>query len=161
MNYDLLELYCGNGNHTVAMAQYFRAVMAVEINPTLCAAAVDNLHSNDVANAVVQISPSGDFCNRVLRRRKWLHKPTGLDFEFGTVLVDPPRAGLDALTRSLVSKYQDILYISCNPFVSLRRDLNELISSGFVLLRMAFIDHFPYTPHTECAVHLTRRVVAE
>lgn len=46
-------------------------------------------------------------------------------FEFCTVLVDPPRCGLDALTLSLVANYEHILYISCCPD-SLMRDLTEV-----------------------------------
>ena len=36
---DLLELYCGCGSHTVALAPFFRHVLAVEINRHLVAAA--------------------------------------------------------------------------------------------------------------------------
>lgn len=43
-------------------------------------------------------------------------------FRFGSVLVDPPRCGLDKLTLSLVAGYAHILYISCSP-ESLMRDL--------------------------------------
>mmetsp|Transcript_78428 Transcript_78428/g.153448 ORF Transcript_78428/g.153448 Transcript_78428/m.153448 type:complete len:507 (+) Transcript_78428:122-1642(+) len=155
---DLLELYCGNGNHTVALAPLFRAALAVEINPTLCVAAEENLAANGVTNASIQLSPSHDFCTRVLRKRSWTHKPTGREFEFGAVLVDPPRAGLDDHTRALVAKYTHVLYISCNPFVSLRRDLDALLAPphNFSIERLALIDHFPYTPHTECAVYLHR-----
>ncbi len=35
----LLELYSGNGNHTVALAGMFTAVYSVEIDGALCAAA--------------------------------------------------------------------------------------------------------------------------
>jgi hypothetical protein len=40
---ELLELYCGNGNHTVAMAGAFDRVLGVEINPKLVEAANVNL----------------------------------------------------------------------------------------------------------------------
>ena len=39
----LLELYCGNGNHTVALARHFGRLLAVEIDPRLCEAAEHNL----------------------------------------------------------------------------------------------------------------------
>lgn len=47
-------------------------------------------------------------------------------FKFGTVLVDPPRCGLDTLTLSLVANYAHILYISCCPD-SLMRDLAQVL----------------------------------
>lgn len=40
-------------------------------------------------------------------------------------VVDPPRAGLDATTRTLVTRYSHLLYISCNPD-ALERDMEEL-----------------------------------
>ena len=39
------------------------------------------------------------------------------EYAFGAVLVDPPRAGLDATTLDLVAGYDHIVYISCNPTV--------------------------------------------
>ena len=42
-----------------------------------------------------------------------------------TVLVDPPRAGLDAATCNLVSGFERVIYISCNPHMKRGRDSNE------------------------------------
>ena len=64
----LLELYCGCGNHTVALAGTFDTVVAVEINPDLTAAAQHNLRLNGVRNARVVCAPSGDFCEQVMMR---------------------------------------------------------------------------------------------
>jgi tRNA/tmRNA/rRNA uracil-C5-methylase (TrmA/RlmC/RlmD family) len=47
-------------------------------------------------------------------------------YRFKIVLVDPPRAGLDKITLSLVSKFDYIIYISCNPN-ALYRDLSQVI----------------------------------
>jgi tRNA/tmRNA/rRNA uracil-C5-methylase (TrmA/RlmC/RlmD family) len=47
------------------------------------------------------------------------------EFNFGAVLVDPPRCGLDSLTLSLVASYDHVIYISCCPD-SLMRDLTEV-----------------------------------
>jgi tRNA (uracil-5-)-methyltransferase len=40
---NLLEMYCGNGNHTVAISQYFRHAVLVELNPVLCECAAANM----------------------------------------------------------------------------------------------------------------------
>ena len=138
------------------MAPLFRAALAVEINPALCAAAEENLAANKVTNAWVQRSPSASFCTRVLRHQQWTHEASGTAFDFGAVLVDPPRSGLDEVTLGLVSRFDFVLYISCNPFVSLRRDADGLRANGFTLAKLALIDHFPYTPHTECAAFFVR-----
>ena len=156
---DLLELYCGNGNHTVALAPLFRRALAVEIDPSLVEAAEGNLARNGVTNAAVLRSPSAAFCGAVLRKGAWTDRASGHAFAFGAVLVDPPRAGLDDATRRLVANsrhFRHVLYVSCNPFVSLRRDLSAFQAAGLELRRFALIDHFPYTPHAECAVYLVR-----
>jgi len=51
----------------------------------------------------------------------------GLDLR--TVLVDPPRAGLDDLTRAVIldPRFRRVVYVSCNP-VTLKRDLALLTS---------------------------------
>lgn len=57
----LLELYCGCGNHTVALSAHYTAVVAVEIDPALVAAAEHNLRANGVDNARVVCAPSADY----------------------------------------------------------------------------------------------------
>jgi len=60
------------------------------------------------------------------------------------------------ITAPLARRYDFVLYISCNPYVSLRRDADGLAAHGLRLARLALIDHFPYTPHTECAACFVR-----
>ena len=71
------------------------------------------------------------------------------------VLVDPPRAGLDAATCNLVSGFERVIYISCNPH-TLARDLRQLHDTQ-AIERRALFDHFQYTPHMDCGVVLQRR----
>jgi hypothetical protein len=47
----------------------------------------------------------------------------GLDLQtlgFTTLLVDPPRAGLDSQTVQLMRDFERVVYVSCNPGVSAR-----------------------------------------
>jgi tRNA (uracil-5-)-methyltransferase len=71
------------------------------------------------------------------------------------VLVDPPRAGLDENTCKLISQFEKIVYISCNP-ETLARDVKMLLSTHTVQ-RVAAFDQFPYTHHLESGVFLVRR----
>lgn len=59
--FDLLELFCGGGNHTVALSRKFRRVVGVEIDRRLVAAAKENLALNGVKNASVIQIPSERF----------------------------------------------------------------------------------------------------
>jgi len=161
-SHDLLELYCGAGSHTVALAPLFRHVLAVEINRHLVSAAQLNMAENHLENVTVVRAPSEEFCKRVLRRRTYQLRAkdgsTSLQLHFGCTIVDPPRAGLDAITREAISGYDHVLYVSCNP-EALKRDLEDLLSTH-ELRRLVLLDHFPFSTHAEVAVYLRRRDAA-
>lgn len=112
---DLLEMYCGNGNHTVCLSKFFHRVLAVEINPDLVSTARHNLSVNGCENATVLQVPSERFSRDILRTRRYMDAEEGdIDvggYDFGAVLVDPPRGGLDKATLKLLRTFEDILYI--------------------------------------------------
>lgn len=154
---DLLELYCGNGNFSIALAENFRRVVATEISKTSVNAALDNKSMNGLENvdfARVSAEEFTDHMNGVKLRKRL----KGMDLEeadFQTVLVDPPRAGLDEGSCQLISQYANIVYISCNP-ETLKINLEQL-SKTHDIQRFALFDQFPYTHHIECGVYLTRK----
>ena len=74
--------------------------------------------------------------------------------QFNTVLVDPPRAGLDPATTQMISQFDNIIYISCNPH-TLVANL-EALSATHKVSRAALFDQFPFTEHMESGVLLTR-----
>lgn len=196
----LLELYCGGGNHTAALAPLFRRVAAVELSAPLCDAARANLRRNGAANAEVIRAPSEKAARAMLRRKKSkqttrragengesvrVRAPRRRDYSgasdasdrrlaeldldaFDVVLVDPPRAGLDPDTLALVSRFDAIMYVSCDP-TALYRDATTAgrgrggaggggfgdggeggLAATHDLARFAVFDHFPYTEHVEC-----------
>ncbi|BBG29359.1 tRNA (uridine(54)-C5)-methyltransferase TrmA [Zymobacter palmae] len=154
---DLVELYCGNGNFTVALAENFRRVLGTEISRTSVASAQVNIEANALDNVVVARMSSEDFSQalsgeRVGRRAQALALDT---YDFSTVLVDPPRAGLDEGSCAEIAKYERIVYISCNPD-TLETNLEQLTKTHRVT-RLALFDQFPYTHHCECGVLLERR----
>lgn len=156
---DLLELYCGNGNFTLPLATCFDAVLATEVAKSSIRAALHNRAINDVANlAIARLSAeevaSALAGEREFKRLKALETPLE-DYRFSTVFVDPPRAGLDEATRALVSQFERVLYISCNPG-TLHRDLTAIAGSHRIAA-FALFDQFPYTEHMECGALLERR----
>ena len=155
--YDLLELYCGNGNFSLPLAQNFRRVLATEISKTSVASARYNCTLNGIDNVTIVRMSAEDF-SAVLQGEKdsVRAKEAGVaEFECRTILVDPPRAGLDNDTLALVQQYPTIIYISCNP-LSLATNLQHLISTHQVMA-VALFDQFPYTHHMEAGVILKRR----
>jgi tRNA (uracil-5-)-methyltransferase len=71
------------------------------------------------------------------------------------VFVDPPRAGMDEMSCRFVSRFENIIYISCNP-LTLHRDL-EILTKTHDVVAMALFDQFPYTHHVEMGVKLQKK----
>lgn len=154
---DLLELYCGNGNFTVALAPLFARVLATEVSTSSVKAAQYNMAANQLANVAVVRLASEDI-SAALAGSKVLKELQGIelsDYRFSTLFVDPPRAGLDAQTLELASRFDNILYISCNP-QSLQDNVAALQATHEIAAAAVF-DQFPYTHHLESGLLLKRR----
>lgn len=159
VNKDLVELYCGNGNFTMALAENFRRVLATEISRTSVASANVNLEANRVTNAFIARMSAEEF-SLALKGEKAGRRVAemALDgYDFSTVLVDPPRAGLDEQSCEQISEYDQIVYISCNP-ATLAENLT-ILTKTHRIERFALFDQFPFTDHCECGVLLTRHEV--
>jgi tRNA (uracil-5-)-methyltransferase len=155
---DLLELYCGNGNFTLPLSRHFHEVIATEVSKASIKAAKENIADNDVTNIEI-IRLSAEEVTQALngerdfRRLEALPKPLSA-YHLCTLLVDPPRAGLDSQTVRMAGRFPAIIYISCNPH-TLARDL-QLLSGTHRIRQFALFDQFPYTDHMECGVLLER-----
>ncbi|MFK2914742.1 tRNA (uridine(54)-C5)-methyltransferase TrmA [Pseudomonas sp. 3HC3] len=154
---DLLELYCGNGNFTLPLATRVRQVLATEISKTSVNAALSNLDENAVDN-VRLVRLSAEELTQALNEVRPFRRLEGIDlksYQFGTVFVDPPRAGMDPDTCELTRRFERILYISCNP-ETLAANIAQLQDTHRIE-RCALFDQFPYTHHMESGVLLVRR----
>jgi tRNA (uracil-5-)-methyltransferase len=154
---DLLELYCGSGNFTLPLAQHFRQVLATEVVKAAVQAAHHNLAVNQIDNVhVVRLSASELL--QALRRERTFRRLAAIhlgDFLCQTVLVDPPRSGLEAATLHWIHEVDQILYFSCNP--NTLADNLSVLSQTHAIIQCALFDQFPYTNHSECGVLLKRR----
>lgn len=74
-----------------------------------------------------------------------------------TVIVDPPRRGLDAdVARAIAASGCDqLLYVSCDPD-SLARDARLLAAGGLAPVRLTPYDLFPFTEHVETLAEFAR-----
>lgn len=154
---DLLELYCGNGNFTIALAPAFQRVLATELSKASVEAARFNLTANSIDNAVLGRVSSEEFCAAMAGVRSFqrLKHVDLASYRFSTLFVDPPRCGLDERTLELARSFEHILYISCNP-ETLRHNVAALASSHRIVAAAIF-DQFPYTHHLESGLLLSRR----
>ena len=154
---DLIELYCGNGNFSIALAENFDRVLGTEISKTSVRSAQINIKANNIDNINIVRMSSEEFSQAMNGERKF-RRLEGFDlttYNYDTVLVDPPRAGLDKESVELVSRFNKIVYISCNPH-TLKDNLHEL-SKTHVIDKFALFDQFPYTNHIETGIVLIRK----
>ncbi|MBE3671352.1 tRNA (uridine(54)-C5)-methyltransferase TrmA [Vibrio navarrensis] len=155
---DLLELYCGNGNFSLALAQNFERVLATELAKPSVESAQYNIAANKIENVQIIRMSAEEFTEAMEGKREFRRlKDHGIDlksYNCNTIFVDPPRAGMDVDTCKMVQGYERILYISCNPETLLEN--LEILSETHTITRFALFDQFPYTHHMEAGVMLER-----
>ena len=120
-------------------------------------AALNNLRDNAVDN-VTLVRLSAEELTEALNDVRPFRRLQGVDlkgYEFGSVFVDPPRAGMDPDTCELTRRFDNILYISCNP-LTLAENIAQLHDTHRIE-RCAVFDQFPWTHHMESGVLLVRR----
>jgi len=156
---DLLELYCGNGNFSLALAKNFDRVLATELAKPSVKAAQYNIKANAIDNVqIVRLSAEevAQAMDGVREFRRLKNAGVNLStYDFRTVFVDPPRAGIDEKSCIMLQRFERIVYISCNPD-TLRANL-EVLHETHAVSRFALFDQFPYTDHIEAGVVLDRR----
>lgn len=141
----VIELYAGVGALTVFLAAHSGEVLAIERHPPSVAAARRNLRRNFTRNVRFHGGDAADF------------RPDAVSECADLVVVDPPRAGLDAGARAAVAAWNPpwVLYISCDP-MTLARDVEMLGRHGYRLNCVWPFDLFPQTFHVECLALLEK-----
>jgi len=155
---DLLELYCGNGNFTLPLSKHYRSVLATELAKSSVYAAQWNIEHNQIDNIKIARLSAEEFTQAYRAEREFRRlQEAGIDiqaYDFDTIFVDPPRAGIDEQTLALMQNFKRIIYISCNPD-TLHDNLTQLTKSH-AIQRFALFDQFPFTHHVECGVLLEK-----
>lgn len=155
---DLLELYCGSGNFTIPLSENFNKILATEISKNSIKVALKNCKINNILNIKFVRLSSEEFADAFNKKRVFKRlKDANIDldcYNFTTIFVDPPRAGLDEKSREILKNFENIIYISCNP-QTLYRDLKE-ITKSHKIEKFALFDQFPYTHHLESGVILKK-----
>ncbi|WP_194089877.1 tRNA (uridine(54)-C5)-methyltransferase TrmA [Vibrio hibernica] len=153
---DLLELYCGNGNFSLALAQNFNRVLATELAKPSVDSAQYNIKANNIDNVQIIRMSAEDFTDAMEGKREFRRlKDNGIDlnsYHCNTIFVDPPRSGMDDGTCKMVQGYERIMYISCNP--ETLKDNLAILTQTHNITRFALFDQFPYTHHMEVGVFL-------
>jgi len=132
-----LELYCGSGFLTLALAKKCGKVTAAEISRDAIALA----KRTGLENVNWLATPSESLIPRLKER-------------YDVIVVDPPRTGLDKKVTDFIktSGAKKVIYISCSPD-TLARDIKRL-SDQYRVTKLAVADMFPGSYHVESAVLL-------
>ena len=143
----VLDLYCGVGTITLAMASAAGKVLGVEVIPQAVEDAKGNAQRNGIENAEFFC---GDAGQAALELEKQGIRPD-------VVVVDPPRKGLNAGTIEALHRMapRRIVYVSCDP-ATLARDVALLKSKGYSLKNALAADLFPRCAHVESVVTLIK-----
>ena len=144
----VLDLYCGVGTITLAMAKAAGKVIGVEVVEQAVADARDNARRNGIDNAEFFC---GDAGKAALELEKQGIRPD-------VVVVDPPRKGLNSDTIEALDKMSPrrIVYVSCDP-ATLARDVKLLSERGYALKNAQAADLFPRCAHVESIVCLCKQ----
>ncbi|MDO5051192.1 MAG: tRNA (uridine(54)-C5)-methyltransferase TrmA [Moraxella equi] len=156
---DLLELYCGNGNFTLPLSKYFNQVLATEMAKSSVNSAKWAIDYNKIANIAIARLSAQEFSQAHNGEREFRRlAESDIDiksYDFNTVFVDPPRAGIDDETLKILANFDNIIYISCNPD-TLFENL-QFLNHTHEIKRFALFDQFPYTHHIESGVWLSKK----
>ncbi|STZ09092.1 tRNA (uracil(54)-C(5))-methyltransferase [Moraxella caprae] len=156
---DLLELYCGNGNFTLPLSRYFNQVLATEMAKSSVNSAKWAIDYNNISNIAIARLSAQEFSQAHNGEREFRRlAESDIDiksYDFNTVFVDPPRAGIDDETLKILANFDNIIYISCNPD-TLFENL-QFLNHTHEIKRFALFDQFPYTHHIESGVWLSKK----
>ena len=144
---DLLELYCGVGTFTLPLSKLFKKILATENNRSSIKCLNKAIDINKLSN-IDSVRLSAQEVSQFINGRyfKRMGGKTVSSYNFSHILVDPPRSGLTNEVIELISKFENIIYISCNPNTYIR-DINLL--KKHQLINIEIFDQFPNKPHME------------
>jgi 23S rRNA (uracil1939-C5)-methyltransferase len=143
---NVLDLFCGLGNFSLALAQQAKSVIGVEGVQVMVDKASQNAQVNSIDNCqFYQADLNSD----------WMLEPWANGQAFDSVLLDPARAGAEqAVSQIATLKIPTVLYVSCDP-ATLARDSAILVSKGYKLDKISLMDMFSQTKHVETMVLFT------
>lgn len=134
----LVEAYCGIGAMSLFCAKKVKQVIGIEYIDDAVKNAKENAKINHIKNASFICGDAGQVLRNISK-----------DHEIDTLIVDPPRTGLDRvmIDTILSSNIKNIIYVSCNPS-TLAKNIDAL-NKRYHLVQVQPFDLFSQTQHIE------------
>lgn len=146
----IADLFCGVGTFSYPLAkENANKITASDSNPTLLEGFRASVRKNMIPNI------------EIITRNLFKYPFDERELKgFSAVVFDPPRAGAEAQVQKIADMTQDekpkkIVAVSCNPQTFVR-DAGILISGGYYLEEVAFVDQFIYSDHSELVALFTK-----
>ena len=141
-----LDLYCGTGTITQALAKSAGKVIGIELVRESVAAAKENAERNGLYNCEFI---AGDAFEVM----------AGLAGKPDVIVLDPPRAGVQPKALKKLADYGagQIVYISCNP-KTFAENLYDMQRYGYYIEKVKAYDNFAFTKHCECVASLKKKI---
>jgi len=151
-NDKVLDLFCGLGNFTLAMAKQCAQVSGVEGAMSMVVKARENAKLNKIENVEFYAAD----LSKDISQEPWLNK-AGKSQNYDKILLDPPRSGAMEMLKYIGKlNASRIVYVSCNP-ATLARDSQVLVHQyGYTLEGAGVMDMFPHTAHVESIALFTK-----
>lgn len=140
----VVDLYCGVGMFSLALANRVRRVTGIEIAPEAIEDARFNASNLGIRN-VEFIQGDVNYLVNTIE-------------DADIIIVDPPRKGCTAETIHQIAAISPrmIVYVSCNP-ATLARDLALLGKLNYTCVSVEPLDMFPQTAHVEVIAKIIRK----
>lgn len=143
----VLDLYCGIGTISLALAKGARKVIGAEIVPQAIEDAKANARRNGLENTEFFCGDAGAVADKLAHEGVRPH----------VICVDPPRKGLGEEVPAILAGMGPgrIVYVSCDP-ATLSRDVKRFGALGYRAVRAQGVDLFPRCAHVETVVLLEK-----
>lgn len=141
-NQVVMDLFCGTGTIGQILASKTNGTEIIGVD--IVESAIENAKRNAKLNGIEGVK---FFAADV---GKFLLEYPDYEGKIGTIILDPPRAGIAPKTLRKVIRLgaNRIVYVSCNPSTQ-ARDYIELKEAGYNLKKFSLVDQFPHTSHVE------------
>lgn len=141
-NQVIMDLFCGTGTIGQLIASGIPSSDVIGVD--IVNSSIENAKKNAIENNLDNINFFAEDAGKFI-----LNHPEYID-KIGTIILDPPRAGIAPKTLRKVIRLgaKRIVYVSCNPSTQ-ARDAKELTQEGYKLLKFSLVDQFPHTGHIE------------
>lgn len=146
----VLDLFCGIGNFSLALARCGALVTGIEGDQGAIHQAIHNAKLNKITDCNFFCC---DLFDPSFLSAPWAQR------QYDKLILDPPRCGAEQVIASLHHwQPHSLVYVSCD-LATLARDSAALNQQGYHLVKAGIMDMFPHTQHAEAIALFQRRKV--